>query len=414
MSCDTFVVLPPGTAKGCIIFGKNSDRPADEVQEVVYLPATDYPDGSTLQCTYIEIEQASHTHAVILSKPAWMWGAEMGSNEHGVCIGNEAIWTKMNGPEDKEERLLGMDLLRLALERGSTAREALDVITELLEKYGQGGPCSDIDPEMTYHNSFLITDRNEAWVLETVEKLWAAEKLTSGCRNISNCMSIGTNIDLKSAKLLEHAKTHGFWNPSQGDFDFAKAYGIDSDSERYECGKILLDKLSSSGLFRERDMFCILRDYDSGICMSSGCFISTGSQVSVLSPTNSSQPCCHWFTGTPDPSNSVFKPFIFCPNVRISRHIISPTFPIDEDPAKLKPRFKSKVDRRHNLYKFHEKAYSLMTSENGSNLRSTMRDLEATCIHDMETFLDNFQEGNFKEAEDIFKDVVETEIKFYK
>jgi len=41
-----------------------------------------------------------------------MWGAEMGANEHGVCIGNEAIYTKMASDEDKEEKLLGMDLVR--------------------------------------------------------------------------------------------------------------------------------------------------------------------------------------------------------------------------------------------------------------------------------------------------------------
>lgn len=52
-----------------------------------------------------------HTYAVILSKPSWMWGAEMGSNEHGVCIGNEAVWTKIDA--DITEKLLGMDLVRL-------------------------------------------------------------------------------------------------------------------------------------------------------------------------------------------------------------------------------------------------------------------------------------------------------------
>lgn len=50
------------------------------------------------------------THAVVLSRPSWLWGAEMGANEHGVCIGNEAVWTKE--PVGEGEALLGMDLLR--------------------------------------------------------------------------------------------------------------------------------------------------------------------------------------------------------------------------------------------------------------------------------------------------------------
>ena len=48
-SCDTFVALPPATAKGRVIFGKNSDRPSSEVQEVVFVPATDHPGGTKVQ-----------------------------------------------------------------------------------------------------------------------------------------------------------------------------------------------------------------------------------------------------------------------------------------------------------------------------------------------------------------------------
>lgn len=68
-----------------------------------------------LQCTYIEIDQVCSTNAVFLSKPAWMWGAEMGSNEHGVCIGLSAVRTKLLGQRDKTERLLGHDLLRYSM-----------------------------------------------------------------------------------------------------------------------------------------------------------------------------------------------------------------------------------------------------------------------------------------------------------
>ena len=69
-------------------------------------------------------------------------------------------------------------IFRLGLERGKTAKEALEVITKLLEEFGQGGPCSDIVPEHVYHNSFLIADPMEAWVLETARTLWIAQKIT--------------------------------------------------------------------------------------------------------------------------------------------------------------------------------------------------------------------------------------------
>lgn len=48
-SCDTFVVLPSASASGQMIFGKNSDRPQGEVQEVVFEPARTFPDPSTVQ-----------------------------------------------------------------------------------------------------------------------------------------------------------------------------------------------------------------------------------------------------------------------------------------------------------------------------------------------------------------------------
>lgn len=135
-----------------------------------------------------------------------MWGAEMGANECGVVIGNEAIWTNDNdGDHDPVvKRLLGMDLVRygvniyeynrytfqtttcrLGLERSSTATEALEVITQLLEKYGQGGPCSSTDDGFAYHNSFLIADKTMAWVLETSGKHWAAAQVTSTLKKLS-------------------------------------------------------------------------------------------------------------------------------------------------------------------------------------------------------------------------------------
>ncbi|EEC13401.1 hypothetical protein IscW_ISCW009583 [Ixodes scapularis] len=90
--------------------------------------------------------------------------------------------------------------LRLGLERGKTARESLDVVVALLEKHGQGGPCSDTMP-FTYHNSFLIADRTEAWVLETAGKLWAAERVTNG----SSAATVGVAGLASAAAAVNHA-----------------------------------------------------------------------------------------------------------------------------------------------------------------------------------------------------------------
>lgn len=59
-------------------------------------------------------ESATPINSVILSKPAWMWGAEMGANDKNVAIGNEAVWTNYNDDDGDAsvKRLLGMDLVR--------------------------------------------------------------------------------------------------------------------------------------------------------------------------------------------------------------------------------------------------------------------------------------------------------------
>lgn len=68
---------------------------------------------------------------------------------------------------------------RLGLERGATAKEALDVIVSLLEEHGQGGNYyEDGSSCHSFHSAYLIVDKKEAWVLETVGKYWAAEKIT--------------------------------------------------------------------------------------------------------------------------------------------------------------------------------------------------------------------------------------------
>lgn len=181
--CDSFVTI---TDDG-VMFAKNSDRDPNESQPLQWIDAADHRKGDRVACTWIDIPEVDHTYAVLISRPWWMWGAEMGTNEHGVVIGNEAVFTKSRRGE---KALLGMDLLRLALERAATAEAAVAVIVELLERHGQGGPCSHERPGFTYDNSFLVADGSGAIVLETAGREWESETVTGRGRSISNGLSI--------------------------------------------------------------------------------------------------------------------------------------------------------------------------------------------------------------------------------
>ncbi len=199
--CDTIVIPAELSSDGTTIFAKNSDREPNEAQKIVRIPAKDHSENENLDCTYINIPQVKYTNAIIISKPFWIWGAEMGVNEYGLAIGNEAVFTKAK--YEKSESLIGMDLLRLGLERAKTSREAITVITNLLEKYGQGGNCG-FTHKLFYHNSFIIADSKNSWVLETTGKHWIAKEIKD-VYSISNCLTIHNDWDLISSDLVNFA-----------------------------------------------------------------------------------------------------------------------------------------------------------------------------------------------------------------
>lgn len=328
--CDTMVARPQATSSGALLFAKNSDREANEAQHLQHVPRATHAKGATLRCTYIEIPQVEETYGVLLSKPFWMWGAEMGANEHGLVIGNEAVFAKI-APQ-KEEALLGMDLLRLGLERARTADEALDVVTTLLARHGQGGNCAHLG-RFEYHNSFLIADaKGEAFVLETVGREWAAERVDT-VRSISNTYTIGAKFDRASQGLVAQAIEQGFVAESET-FDFAQAYANRMRSA-FATGAARWCRTSELLGKRNRhtptNMMAILRDHGAqaardpnwrpdGVMGGSVCAHAswgpirrfgqtTGSWVADLAPGRA----VHWLTGTSSPDTSIFKPVFFGP-----------------------------------------------------------------------------------------------------
>lgn len=319
--CDTMVALGNSTEDGSILFAKNSDREVNEAHEILIIPGKKYPENSKAKCTYIEVPQVKSTNTVLLAKPFWIWGCEMGANEHGVVIGNEAVFTKAK--VRKEPGLIGMDFMRLALERTHTAFDALKTIIQLLETYGQSGNCS-VEHALYYHNSFLIADQKEAWVLETADYQWAAKRVED-VYSISNAITIENEWDLKSDELVKYAIEHQ-WCKGRDDFSFKRCYSeflhtyFSKANYRRQCSIGALQR--SKGKINTQLIINILRSHPSeenwtpdksltewDVCMhwGFGPFRVSQSVGSMVSHITSKQ-VMHWLTGTSAPCTGIFKP----------------------------------------------------------------------------------------------------------
>ncbi|MFN3134734.1 MAG: C69 family dipeptidase [Candidatus Kryptonium sp.] len=311
--CDILIATPKVTKENIMIFAKNSDRDPNEAQIIEFIPRQKHVE-SKVKLTYVEFPQVKETYAVILSRPWWMYGAEMGVNEFGLTIGNTAVFTKK-----KRERIgiLGMDIIRLALERTKSSREALEFIISIIENYGQGGNGS-YEHKLYYHNSFIIADPKDAWVLETVGKNWVAKKIED-IYTISNALTIQDDWDLASQsveKLRERDKKFNFSRYFSDKFYTYFSHGRDRRAFTYKKlyekkGEISLDYMMEILSSHQIEDFSPEKGSMRDICMHYGGLTrpsqTASSQISLLGENFQ----VHYFTGTSLPCLSVFKPIYF-------------------------------------------------------------------------------------------------------
>jgi secernin len=321
-SCDTLVARPTGGAP-VTIFGKNSDRHCSEAQPLDFAPAAVHPPGAYVRCQYLTIPQVSTTHAVLGSRPWWLWGYEHGVNDAGVAIGNEAIYTR---DEVQDSGLLGMDLVRLGLERGATAEDATGVIISLLEKYGQGGNAVNVTGfSARYHNSFIIADAREAFILETSARHWVLRRTDQGAA-IGNLVTIEDDWDEASNGIETYARQQGWWwGPTGRRLNFRHAFedtrlrGNTEDRYASSCNILA----AHDEAFSVRMMMQHLRDhFESGtlyvpstpddpkprsICCHPGAWASGTAASMVVALTEDERPPIAWCSMA-TPCTSVFLP----------------------------------------------------------------------------------------------------------
>lgn len=323
--CAMFIATSYATESGTMIFGKNANREPNEAHSIIRIPAKEHKARQT-HTSLIPVPQVSHTYEMILSKSFQVWGAEMGVNEHGLVIGYSPVYTRVRFNK-KERGLNGADLVRLGLERSRSASEALEVITQMVETYGQNAPSAYQWKGVYHHNSFMIADSNQAYLLETAGHHWAVNGI-HGFQAVSGHLTIEEKYDYISDQAEDIARKNK-WIKKNESFNFRKAFSksihpftiksielqkkimrLGKENERY------LDLEKSLSILKwlsiDRDRFQAARHGQNGISMYASSFGSerhtTGSMLVELKPQ---QKPIVWLTGTSNPDISLFKPFYF-------------------------------------------------------------------------------------------------------
>ncbi len=326
--CDTVVVVPK---EGPVWFAKNSDREPSEAQFLECherdAHAEGIPEG---------LPEARGLARVLLSRPAWMWGCEMGVNEHGVAIGNEAVFTRVRVPKSGYS---GMDFQRVALATSRTADDALEQLIELTEDLAQGGPMGHRHRSFRYHSSFIVADPVTAWVFETAGEYWAAKRI-QGVATISNALSIEDDFDRIHERAYRFAKDQEWVRSGEG-FGFARAFS-NRTITRLSGAKVrrACTARSLSGIVdpMPRHFIRALTDHgektpgkawrsESPCAHASWLPTMTAAQTtsSVIARLDKSGPTV-WATGTSSPCLSVFKPTPFRPQLFPPRPIAEARF----------------------------------------------------------------------------------------
>jgi len=318
---DSVVAVGEHAAAGVTLFARNSDRRADECQPFLQFPEASHPPEALLACTHIAIPQVAETYRVMGHSPWWVWGFEHGVNEYAVAIGCQRVFAKE--AIEAKPGLIGADLVRLGLERGRSAREALEIIAGLIEVHGQGGPSTAPDAQGDHH-AFLLADPGEAWLLETSNRRWAARRCA--LEGASNFHAIGADWELGSRDLVEFARSRGWWSSSRR-LNLAASYrdtaapSLDGEDRRQRAHELLGE---SGGRHDVASLQRLLRDHlDAGegwpvdaapdeerhltICAHGGPLHQTTASIVAPLPERRQVPWPVWISFSA-PCTSVFLP----------------------------------------------------------------------------------------------------------
>lgn len=229
-ACTNLIVTKGASKDGSVMITYAADSHV-RYGALAFFPAADHPKGAMLDIVHYEngkltgqIPEVPHTYSVVGLM-----------NEHQVALG-ETTWGGLKELGSQPDAFLDYgSLMKIALQRSKTAREAIRVIAELVDIYGYS----------TSGESISVSDANEAWILEIIGKgefekgaVWVALKIPDGyiCGHANqarittfpfmkeNQWNDKTQTCFHSSDVISFAKEHGFYSGEDATFSFSDVY----------------------------------------------------------------------------------------------------------------------------------------------------------------------------------------------
>jgi len=230
LACTNFIVTKGASSDHSVMITYNADSHT-RYGAIAFYPAADHLADDLLEVFHYEngkllgkIPEVLHTYSVIQFM-----------NEYQVAIG-ETTWGGLDSLAKQPGAILDYgSLMKIALQRSKTAREAIKVMTELVAQFGYA----------TSGESFSVSDANEAWIMEMIGKgkyekgaVWVARLIPDGyISGHANHARITTFAFQKtnnwndpkqtiyhSADVISFAKKNGIYKGSDETFSFSDVY----------------------------------------------------------------------------------------------------------------------------------------------------------------------------------------------
>lgn len=228
--CYTILVGKKASADGSVMVAHNEDDYGNIIVNVRKIAPKNYGPSVKINLGNGGVyETHGQTNGFLWIEATTQEFADSFINEYGVLITSDSCPSRET-KEDITDGGISYMLRRLVAEKARSAREAVELIGQLVEKYGY----------RSSGRTYSVADRNEAWMVAVIKgRHWLAQRVPDDeVAVIPNYYTIGpVNLAdpdnfLGSQDIIEYARKNGWYDENRdGPFIFKKVFNRPSNRE---------------------------------------------------------------------------------------------------------------------------------------------------------------------------------------